>query len=955
MMDANDPVLRLPEAPSLEDDDDNDDNEEQTNPQIRHGMESDEDIVVRGRTSSPNSNRAFTTGTSFDSETDDAEGFHLSTTPLHNLLTAQNNPPTLLRPQNEEDLFDDPMIGMAEPDETFEVTDDDSDFEILPDDEDDGEEDAVGKQRRSDEMKRKSVPAALPAESTSTSTNTTCTTTACREKSPERLVYTPQSSPPLSPGPTSPMNSTTASPPLTPQRRFLNSIAVLSQMTREGKSLQVQESESTPADKYGRPPKSRLMQAAADLKSPLPSFKAIKARAIAAYKGGTDGEPTSLATDAADYEDDDGSSSEEFSSDDGSSIGDDSIMFEDDADQVIDFSTLSSLPNSFLNVPPDIYDYLDPDLVKNIGEQDISTFAWEHHLLVKGLLQLLAERDHVGVEGDVHDTSNVLKMGPLKKKSRNLWTVKYVEIRQGNITYYADSTGGRGERKTIHLRKRTCTCQAAAKDCTSGGFVFEVIVEGGPKRLWMAKSEEERQGWIRAINQAMIGETEDSQDVPLDLTPYQSAIEEYQAVQSALQQVKAQQDYLVAVDSLLYRQRSSSALRIPMKWIREQVVQEEEEKRKEPDTAHERVRSTISDFWKKLSNTSVVINGCLVEANSVYSAERVIGALSRCILEFDEVDGNKEIGSIKRAKANTFMTEVEAVSHARSMLTGILRSKSRGDAFSAVEKLVRNDDVVSIQLESSEPLRIDVSFAGDDFSEYEPQPHDLTSWLLTKMKKSKTWKERYFVVSEGVLSFFEKADPRPSGLRGQLVLSNAEVQTIDEQSLQIQTKDNELQLRFDDRAIFVKWRSVLERAADPQNGVESSLIAVSHESRASRRQKKAYIVGNVKPLKGATEAGVKVGKRAMKAMKGAKDAGMKSIKSARGMIARGIRGGPKDGLSPDGSRRRPTTEMLCASTRALASRSKNEKREPTVQAVVELNNVFKVMPTGTSSDEDALL
>jgi hypothetical protein len=539
-------------------------------------------------------------------------------------------------------------------------------------------------------------------------------------------------------------------------------------------------------------------------------------------------------------------------------------------------------------------------------------------------------------------------MGPLKKRYAQLWFVKYVEIRKGNLTYYDDSKNEEsGRRKTIHLRKRTCTCQAVA---TKDGYVFELIIEGHPKRLWMAKSEEERQGWIRAINQAVIGETDDSRDVPLDLTPYQNAIDVYQSVQSSLQEVKTRKDYTVAVDSLLYRQRSSSALRLPMKWILEQVVKDEEDE-KEPDAPHERVRSNISDFWKSLCSTSVSINGFLVEANSVYSGERVIGALSRCILEFDKNENDEmyqEVGGVlnstKQRHADSFVTEVEAASYARTILTGILRSKVRGDVYSALEKLVRND-VARVKLESSEPLHIDVSFAGDDFSEQEPQPYDVTGWVPTRLKKNRTWKERYFVISEGVLSFYQNADPRPYGLRGQLVLRDAEVKIVDENIIQIQTKDQERQLRFDDRGEFVKWKAIIERAADPQGSVDISSAVAQDVSR--QRKKKTYMTeAGVKLFKGATGGG----KIAMKAMLGAKDAGMKSIKSAGGILARGIRGAPKNGQSSGGERRRPTTDMFMTSTMNL--QSKSGKREPTVQVLVELNSIFKVVSNESSSEEE---
>jgi hypothetical protein len=69
--------------------------------------------------------------------------------------------------------------------------------------------------------------------------------------------------------------------------------------------------------------------------------------------------------------------------------------------------------------------------------------------------------------------------------------------------------------------------------------------------MWMAKSEKECQGWIRAINQAMIGDMDDTRDAPFDVSTYQNAIDDFQAVQTSMKDVKTRQEYLVAINSLL--------------------------------------------------------------------------------------------------------------------------------------------------------------------------------------------------------------------------------------------------------------------------------------------------------------------------------------------------------------------------------------------------------------------
>jgi PH domain len=692
------------------------------------------------------------------------------------------------------------------------------------------------------------------------------------------------------------------------------------------------------------------------------------------------------ATGAIDEQD---SSSDESSYDEDEQwLEDGAQIFDDDIDQVVDCGSFLPLPNSFLNMPPDMYDYLDLDLVNNIGNQDISTFAWEHHLFVKGLLQLLFERDMIGVEDDIFDSSNITKMGVLRKKhAKSGWRVKYVEVRKGNLTYFADKQNEK--RRTVHLRKRTCICRG-------DDLSFELIVDGGKRLLWMAKSEKECQGWIRAINSAMIGEMDDTRDSPFDVSTYQNAIDDFQAVQTSLKDVTTRQEYLVSINSLLYRQTSSSALRVPMKWIRENVISSPE-RRLEPSNAPDDIMNyTVRDFWESLCSTSIVINGHLVEANSTYSGERIIGALSRSILEFDKVEDAQgfdgAFNSLKRAnqEADSFISEVEAVSYARSILSGALQSTTRGDMRAAVERLFLNASVACVRLESSEPLHIDVSFAGDDFSEDQPRSSDFVGWIETKSKKSKKWKMQFFVASEGVLSYFERADPRPYRLRGQIVLLDAKVSQLEGNILSIEIGSKERLLRFEDRSDLVQWKSVFER----DNGMGDAIIGdweavgelqtntdlkdrdpepsqqgSTSPSSLNRRRARTASLEDMRPgnLRGVRDAGAKFLKNAadgvgrakahanraavegMKRARNATDAGMKSIRTGAGMFIRGVRRTGSSDLSPGVERRRPTPDMFLTSTRNLAAKS--EKREPTVQAVVEMNNVYRVVSSAQSTQQ----
>jgi hypothetical protein len=669
------------------------------------------------------------------------------------------------------------------------------------------------------------------------------------------------------------------------------------------------------------------------------------------------------------------SSSDESSFDDDEKWSDEeSQIFEDDLDEAIDCSDLStSLPNSFLDLPPDMYDYLDADLVAGIKHQDITTFAREHHLFVKGLLQFLAERDLIGVEDDVLGTHNISKMGVLRKKDGKIgWRVKYVEIRKGNLTYFADKKE-REMGRTIHLRKRTCSCRTLSNNKDDFTTCFELIVDGGRRLLWTAQSEEECQAWVRSINHAMIGEVDDSRDLPLDIALYQTAIDDYRCVQASLKEARSRQEYLVAMNRLLYRQTSSSALRVPMKWIRDTYL--EEHSVEEPMKDNERIKYTVREFWKNLCNTSVVLNGHLVEADGVYSGERVIGALSRCILEFDKVEDTNDFdqifNSLKRSQAeNHNITELEAVAYARNILNGALLSTSRGDIGSAVEELFRNENVSYTKLESSEPLHVYVSYAGDDFSESKARSKENVGWIETKSKKSKKWKMRYFVVSEGVLSYFERAEPRPHRLGGQMVLRDAKITILEDNTLSIEAQNQERLLRFDDRGELLRWKAIIIDDKDGKvdgiidqdfDKLEETLILCSANNNINNEDHLPQLTEvpskedeittsksistlldeNIgKSRRGVVrDAGAKILRKAARAKIGmqrakhATGARMKSIRTGAGMLIRGVRGNSAN----EGNQ----NDLLLSSTRSLNAFT--EKRETTVQAVVEMNNTFQVL------------
>ena len=168
--------------------------------------------------------------------------------------------------------------------------------------------------------------------------------------------------------------------------------------------------------------------------------------------------------------------------------------------------------------PPDQHMDLVEQPRANSNEIMAQDFAIEHRIFLKAILGLLNERDAHSMEGDSNGCSTkILKVGYLRKASRRMgrWRTRYVELRKGTFSYTdgADRQGngighsrdtktGTVRRKEVHLSASSCECRPMKH---SGGSVFELSIEGGSRRLWMADTPEERLAWIRAIHDAMIG------------------------------------------------------------------------------------------------------------------------------------------------------------------------------------------------------------------------------------------------------------------------------------------------------------------------------------------------------------------------------------------------------------------------------------------------------------------
>lgn len=599
-----------------------------------------------------------------------------------------------------------------------------------------------------------------------------------------------------------------------------------------------------------------------------------------------------------------------------------------------DYPALDYVPNSFLpstQQPQGLpLSLLDPSLRANlISKGDANRFAYQHALLLRAILQLLAERDWVGVEADIDDPSCIRKKGPLKKLSqstmkRNVWKVKYVEIRPGSFTYYEDTTHKTtgGDRKTIPLRSHKCSVDVVKRN------VFALTIQDGPRRLWKTNSEDELKTWIRAIQGAMIGSggaRDEESSVALDMTLYQDSVTRYQQAAAKLAMAKNRAQYMSCMEDLL-----KSKTCVPMRWVRNQV---DDGSRARPRRHHhhasiqKRMNASVAEFWKSLSRETVSINDHTIKAQSPRGAERIIGALTRCILEYDKTAPTGTIGE---------MSELQAISYARDVMSTILRIRAKDHAHFALDYLCQNPSLVIVLPDAAsppQPLNLHVSYAKSESNDKGNDrfnnllSSDASGWVTTRSAAHKNWKKRYCVVSEGVLSYFEYSEPRPHGLKGQAILAGTTVTETpqDDQNhvLRIETKDGEMEreLAFQDKAVLSEWKGAIQKSID-------SCSSSGYETPRSRK-KPPIIQSSGRIMRTASEGGVKI-------IKGATDILR---------VIRPIGGSSKGDKQPVGESDTSRPSSLASSSFTSENRP---KVEPTVEILAEGSADYKIITSDPS-------
>ena len=167
----------------------------------------------------------------------------------------------------------------------------------------------------------------------------------------------------------------------------------------------------------------------------------------------------------------------------------------------------------------------------------LTNITLEREIFLRAALQLLDKRENSAtiknrtnlfkrkkkkyLDNAVEDNLvDIIKIGKLRKANRvskvvlnaEKWNSKIVELRHGLFTYENAHIKWwlRGvKKKVVILSAENCVCREYLSKDSKCSNIFELKIIGGPKRLWMAESQDDRNAWIKAINTAMIGSAGD--------------------------------------------------------------------------------------------------------------------------------------------------------------------------------------------------------------------------------------------------------------------------------------------------------------------------------------------------------------------------------------------------------------------------------------------------------------
>jgi len=383
--------------------------------------------------------------------------------------------------------------------------------------------------------------------------------------------------------------------------------------------------------------------------------------------------------------------------------------------------------------------HLKPDLDdSSLNIDNVPSFAQEHSIFAQAILQLLTERDQhsTRVSGSDDQNMTILKSGTLKKISHRLigvWKNKFVEVRTGSLSYY-EYVGDNDyytQVKSIPLRAASCKCKIIEPPmfAVGGAYVFE-LSGSGPKRFWMANSAVERNEWVSAITSAIISSDENekkSDEIPTppqgdksrragkkykpkpkaSLAPPAPSDDRqiYLQVQKMCQKASSKEEYIRALSKI-----DGKTLNVPVHWVKEKIASMSSDGN-ECAFKEEAIDINVDQFWKDMLRDTVSINEKVLSGDLLHGPEKIVGCLTRSILDLDRIATKQEAKQIRAGANHTnrfCIKESEAVFYARDLLLSSNRTKSGGHSYYCTSTLCNNPNLVVVVPNSSEaePLRI---------------------------------------------------------------------------------------------------------------------------------------------------------------------------------------------------------------------------------------------------------
>lgn len=321
----------------------------------------------------------------------------------------------------------------------------------------------------------------------------------------------------------------------------------------------------------------------------------------------------------------------------------------------------------------------------------IKRYAEEYNTLVGTVVDLVSKR---GEDKPHQITDYTIKSGQLSKVATMVVGIgfdTFVELKEGIFRYYEDVGNGNVKIRTIPLIKNSTRCRAT-KHMENQPFagwsrVFELIIINGGRRLfWMAKTEEERNGWIESINQAMVeDEPETFDDADTNSPVYNADIVLYLHIQGLLRGATIKDDYLGAVSLM-----AGKTLSIPVNWLKQYS-----------EVTHTTADLQEDELWNQLFRGSIKINGQLIKG-AYY--ERAITALTSHIIDIDNY-------STMLKPSRSRIKDSQAVLYARDILLSCSQETRQDDNHSlfCVNTLISSQlAMISKSPSDAEPLQINI-------------------------------------------------------------------------------------------------------------------------------------------------------------------------------------------------------------------------------------------------------